>query len=79
MKNGRRQQKSSDDSQDNELESATENPYAAPMTTRPPNLPPSRSGWAKALQVLGFSVAGLLLIIVVGFGLLIGCCAMGAR
>ncbi len=84
MKNGRRDQPSPDDSQDNKHESAAENPYAAPLATgpdaqTPPNLRPSSSGWATALKVFGFTVAGVLLIIVVGFGLLIGCCAMGAR
>ena len=84
MKNGHRDQQSSDDSQDNKGQSAAENPYAAPLTRpptdqTPPDLPPSSSGWVTALKVLGFTVAGLLLVIVVGFGLLIGCCAMGAR
>ena len=84
MKNERGDQKSSDDSQDNKLDPAAENPYATPITTHsdaqtPPKLPASPGGWAAVLKVLGFSVAALLLVIVVGFGLLVGCCAMGVR
>jgi hypothetical protein len=35
--------------------------------------------WKQLLKVLGITIAGLLLIVVLGFGLLVGFCALSAR
>jgi hypothetical protein len=56
----------------------SENPYAAPSKydgrgglSKPP------STWDTVWRSLGIGVVVVLLFVVVGFGLLVGCCAIG--
>ena len=56
----------------------SENPYAGPVEGSRIEAPQrTTSGFAAAMKTLGLMCAVLLLVVVVGFGLLIGCCGMG--
>jgi hypothetical protein len=55
----------------------SENPYTSPVEGSQIETERTPSGFAAAMKSLGLMCAVLLLIVVVGFGLLIGCCSMG--
>ena len=70
---------SHDEGPSNEANSAgSGNPYADPIESghrQPPQ--PRPNVFVDLMKVTGLALAVSLLIVVVGFGLLIGCCSMG--
>lgn len=67
-----------DDGINNEENRAeNENPYASPTEGGGIDAQRTSSGFAAGMKSLGLVLAILLLVVVVGFGLLIGCCSMG--